>query len=110
MRYEDMIADPTASFLTMVQRLRMPVDEPRVRRAAAFSSFDTLRAQEDETGFIEKPAKAEKFFREGRVGGWRRDLSDAQAARIVDDHRDVMRRFGYLDDHDDPLDGGPIPS
>ena len=108
MRYEDMIAAPTESFLAMVQTLRIPVDEPRVRRAAEFSSFGKLRAQEDEVGFVEKPAKAEKFFRKGVAGGWRCDLSDAQVAKVVDDHRDVMQRFGYLDDQGNPLDGGPV--
>ena len=108
MRYEDMVADPAAAFLAMIRALRMPVDEPRVRRATEFSSFDKLRAQEDAAGFVEKPAKAEKFFRKGVAGGWRNDLSDAQAARIIDDHGDVMRRFGYLDDGGVPLDHGQI--
>jgi hypothetical protein len=105
MRYEDMMADPHASFLGMVRRLRIPVDEARVRKAVEFSSFKVLEALEAETGFIERPAKADKFFRKGLAGGWRSELTDAQAARIVRDHRNAMRRFGYLDDRGEPVGG-----
>lgn len=105
MRYEDMMADPHGRFLEMVQTLGMPVEEARVRKAVEFSSFKVLQSLEAETGFIERPAKADKFFRKGVAGGWRSELSQAQAARIVKDHRRVMRRFGYLDERGEPAGG-----
>jgi len=57
-----------------------------------------VQARERETGFAERSNKASGgFFRKGRVGGWREELSPAQVRRLVDAHGDVMTRFGYLD-------------
>jgi len=39
-----------------------------------------------------------KFFRDGRVGQWREVLDSAQVRHVLDDHHDVMKRFGYLPD------------
>ena len=52
--------------------------------------------QEQIKGFQEKPKKMGNFFRKGKVGSWREELSPAQAERIIQDHGKVMRKFGYL--------------
>ncbi|HIG66671.1 MAG TPA: hypothetical protein EYQ44_02400, partial [Porticoccaceae bacterium] len=38
------------------------------------------------------------FFRKGIVGDWQQTLTEEQIATIVNDHKEVMQRFGYLDD------------
>jgi hypothetical protein len=63
-----------------------------------FSSFDVLQRLEEEEGFREKSPSSSPFFRKGRIGSWREELSDKQAQQIVHDHQEVMRRFGYLDE------------
>ncbi len=35
------------------------------------------------------------FFRQGRLGGWRQDLSAAQVRLIENAHADTMQRLGY---------------
>jgi hypothetical protein len=102
MRYEDMVMRPFETFTAAVRFLKLADDEAAIRRAIDASRFDRLRDEEDQTGFVEKPRKAARFFREGQVGDWRSHLSPDQARRIIDDHRDVMRRLGYLDDDDRP--------
>jgi aryl sulfotransferase len=103
MRYEDMKLSPLPTFTSCAEFLGLPHDRERVLDALEKSSFAELQRQEREQGFSEKPPSARSFFREGRVGSWRDELTPQQAARIVRDHRDVMRRFGYLTDAGEPL-------
>jgi hypothetical protein len=98
MRYEDMLADPPASFGALVRFLRIEADEARIARAIAHSSFDTLQALEVGGAFAERRPGQERFFRRGAADGWRDELSEGQVAAIVARHRAQMARFGYLPD------------
>jgi hypothetical protein len=102
MRYEDMKRSPAETFTACAEFLSLPHDPERIGRALEGSAFEGLRRQEREGGFREARA-GQSFFREGRVGSWRDALTPEQAARIVRDHRDVMRRFGYLSDDGEPV-------
>ncbi|MCB9958732.1 MAG: sulfotransferase domain-containing protein [Rhodospirillaceae bacterium] len=106
-RYEDLKRRPEETFGKLVRALKMPPDKPRLRQAVKNTAFGTLQAMEEATGFIEASRKAERFFRKGKVGDWRSELSADQVARIVADHGPMMRRFGYLDAKGKPVDGGP---
>ncbi len=97
MRYEDMSADPQASFGGLVGFLGRPGPVARLERAIAFSAFDVLADQERAAGFVEQPSVSfGAFFRSGQAGRWREALTPAQAARIERDHGAVMGRFGYV--------------
>ncbi len=96
LRYEDMKDAPLETFSRAVRFAGLDYSEAQVERALAFSAFDILKEQERSEGFQEKSAAATNFFRKGKVGSWREELSEEQAARIVADHATVMRRFGYL--------------
>jgi hypothetical protein len=99
MRYEDMHAEPFKAFGGLVAFLGLPKDMPRLKKALEFSRFEELSAQEEGGGFIEaRPDRKARFFREGKVGGWRDVLTEAQVAQIVADHGPVMRRLEYLTD------------
>ena len=102
MRYEDMVHNPLETFTAMARFLGLPHDAEAIRTAIESARFDNLREAEEQHGFVEKPAKAQRFFRAGRVGGWRDHLSAAQAAKIVADHRTVMERLGYLNPDGSP--------
>jgi aryl sulfotransferase len=102
MRYEDMRRRPLETFSACAEFLGLPHDPERIGCALENSSFEDLREEETRGGFKEAPS-ARPFFREGRVGSWRGRLTPRQANRIVRDHRDVMRRFGYLTDADEPV-------
>jgi len=95
-RYEDLLADAEQTFRVVLAEARLPIEPERLRRAIAFSSFDTVSRQEATAGFREKPLNSTAFFRRGRSGDWRDALTSSQVARIVDAHHDVMKRFGYL--------------
>jgi len=95
-RYEDLLEQPVKSFTAISRYLGQKFDRKRIERAIGHASFDSLRRQEQQQGFSEKPAHQKAFFRKGTAGQWRQELSADQAARVIADHREQMARFGYL--------------
>jgi hypothetical protein len=95
-RYEDLLADPYGEFGKIARKLGITTEEARIRRAVGHASFKTLQQMEQETGFIERWESSKRFFRSGRSGAWKDELTPAQAKRIERDHREQMKRFGYL--------------
>lgn len=96
MRYEDMLHKPLATFGRLAEFLRLPVTRDKLEAAIKASSFDNLKAQEEEAGFKERPETTERFFRAGRADQWREVLTKAQIDAIVGPNREQMARFGYL--------------
>jgi aryl sulfotransferase len=94
-RYEDMHADPAATFAALARFLDLPHGPERIACAVAAASFMRLQEQERATGFVERPRHAAAFFRDGRVDGWRDALTPAQVARIEQAHGPMMLRLGY---------------
>ena len=95
-RYEDMSRRPGPTFRAIAAFLGLKPPRERLERAMRHSSFRSLRAQEDRVGFVERTPSQDRFFRAGKVGGWREVLDDAQVCRVVERHRVQMERFGYL--------------
>lgn len=100
-RYEDLKLAPERTFTRLLTAAGLTVDKQRVSRAIAFSDFSVLRDQEERSGFVEGMT-FRRFFRSGRIGGWREALSRALVERLIAEHGDVMRRFGYLDGTNQP--------
>ena len=96
-RYEDMLADPEKTFGGIVAFLKLGINPVRLSKAIDFSSFDKLKADEKETGFIENSDQQEAFFRFGTSGQWCDVLTPGQIAKLESDHERVMRQYGYLD-------------
>ena len=95
-RYEDMSAAPIKTFGGILEFLDLPRDRPRLKRAIRFSSFKVMVQQEKITGFAEKSPQADRFFRQGSVGGWRKELAPEHVDKLISHHRDVMEELGYL--------------
>src|SRR5437764_9074924 len=96
MRYEDMLNEPQKTFGALARHLLFKPSDEQLTDAIDRSSLERLREQEEKDGFRERPAKAERFFREGRAGQWKEVLTPQQVQRIVDAHGEQMQRFGYL--------------
>ncbi len=97
LRYEDMLADPEASFGKALKSIGAPSDPARLRRAIEFSSFAESKKQEQEHGFVEQSQHSKTFFRSGKAGEGRKSLPQSAIDKITADHGDTMRKFGYLD-------------
>lgn len=102
-RYEDMKLSPIDTFSQIAAFLELPIDRLSITEALERCTFEKLQAQEKQKPFKEKSARSDRFFRKGIVGDWMNTLSDQQIARVVNDQREVMQRFGYLDAQDNPL-------
>ncbi len=76
----------------------LPAARRRQRKSSAlFSDFAQLRQQEQEKGFREgpRPWTGGNFFRRGKAGARREELTAEQVARIEAAHAPMMRRLGY---------------
>ena len=98
-RYEDLLGDTAAMLGRIATFIGLPVDEDRIAGAVERSGFRHLQRQEREGGFQEAPAKTRsgRFFREGRAGQWRTEMSPAQIERLSAYCADTLKRLGYPD-------------
>ncbi|WP_164114854.1 sulfotransferase domain-containing protein [Sphingorhabdus sp. Alg239-R122] len=96
-RYEDMLEDTEACVMQMAKFLQLESDDmaERVAHAVAESHFDKLREKEARIGFQERPQKAERFFRSGRAGEGREQLSSELQNEIYNVNHELMRKLGY---------------
>jgi len=93
--YEALSRDPERELTTLASFLAIPATPADVTRAVDFSRFEELRAQESDHGFREGSARADRFFRRGRVGTGFDELP-AELIRVVGEaHGEVMAELGY---------------
>ncbi len=92
-RYEDLLANPRNGFQPVFTFLKVRPDPAKLKKTIKATSFNALRKQEDEKGFIERPAGMEKFFHSGRAGGWRETLNDRQVATLHEAFRPALGKW-----------------
>ena len=102
-RYEDMHDCAGPTFAAAIAFAGLEANPARVQRAIARADFAELHRQEAADGFVEKSPVSESFFRKGEVGAWRGVLSEADVARVIEDHGEIMRRFGFIDGAGHPV-------
>ncbi len=94
-RYEDMLAQPHASFAAALSFIGVERSADELAQAIRYSCFDALQMQEKISGFREKKPASLAFFRTGKAGGWQGVLSVKQSQQLIADHGFMMRRLGY---------------
>jgi Sulfotransferase domain len=100
-----MTCTPYKVFAALSRFLGLPEEKERIRRAIRFSSFKEMKKQEKAGGFVEaRPDGKAKFFRAGKAGAWRADLTESQIAKMIEAHREIMTKFGYLSPRGEPLE------
>lgn len=95
-RYEDLLDKPGKHFARIARLVGLGQDKARVDRAVRHAGFESLAGMERRDGFVEASDKGVRFFRKGRVNQWREALDRVQVQRVVDVHREQMKRFGYV--------------
>ncbi len=95
-RYEDLINTPVKTFTGIAKFLEFDYDPVKIEKAIRFSDFKELQRQENEDNFGEKPPGVKNFFRKGKTGDWKNTLTNEQIETIVNDHKEVMIKLGYL--------------
>ena len=96
MRYEDMVHNPIKTFGRFNKFLGLPKNPERLKRAIKNSSFAEVSRQETMVGFPERSRPDQKFFRSGKVGGYKSILSEAQVTKIINAHSDLLFEKGYI--------------
>ena len=96
-RYEDLLSDTAGTFAEALRWTGVAPEPDRVAAAVEAARFDRLRQREAAEGFVEHPRHMAQapFFRKGKAGSWRDELTAEQARRVVAGHREVMERLGY---------------
>src|SRR6202012_1199993 len=94
LRYEDLLAATVATFARVADFLGLEKPLAVIERAVEATRFDTLRGQEQTSGFRERQPRQEIFFRRGIAGGWCDELTAEQVARIEKAHGPSMGRPG----------------
>ena len=95
-RYEDLLSDPFSEFKRAVLFSGLIFSDEEIKRAIKFSDFEEVSRQEEMNGFDERPSKSVKFFRCGRSGQWKQQLTAEEKKRIESGNREAMKRYGYL--------------
>jgi hypothetical protein len=94
-RYEDLRADTAGTLEPVFAAIGLRCTRAQLDAAVEQARFERLRDSEAERGFRETSPRTSTFFRSGRAGGWRAELSSGQVATIEADHADTMRLLGY---------------
>ena len=98
-KYEDLSADTPGQLRRIADFVGLDESSFAMsyEEAAEASRFDRLQKIEAEKGFRERPVKADRFFRSGRSGEGREQLSERLQQKLTAHHAEVMRELGYLE-------------
>ena len=83
-RFEDLVADTSAAMRRIYSDLGIPADEAELSRVVAKHSWGNVPEEEKGAG---------KFYRKGTPGGWREDLTPAQAVIVEEMAAPIIREF-----------------
>ncbi len=100
-RYEDMLLKGLETFSKIVNYLELQSSSEMIEEAIRLTSFDTIQKIEDQTKFSEKPKKSELFFRSGKIGGWKNEITNDQAKHIIDCNFDTLLKYQYISPNGD---------
>jgi len=97
LRYEDLLAEPQPSFSRLAHFLELPAEPTLISEAVGNTSFQTLQAKEEqEGGFHERPDGCERFFRSGRSGEGKEELTAEQLAQLEEAFAVTLEQTGYV--------------
>ncbi|MBN2682313.1 MAG: sulfotransferase domain-containing protein [Bacteroidales bacterium] len=96
LKYEEMLNNTYETFEKAVKFIGLEKSKEQIKKAIEFSSFDVLKAMEQKEGFKEKAPDSESFFRKGKEGSWKLELSADLAMELQQNQEKVMRKYGYL--------------
>lgn len=93
-RYEDLVQDP----IGQVEKIRKLYDLPPPR-AENLPTFSKLKQSGTPYGLGDRTKNdPSKFFRKGKIGGWKDELPPEMEALFWSHHGDIMEALGYRKD------------
>ena len=96
LRYEDLLMQPEIEFDRLAGFLDLPREGTLIAEAVQNTRFEKLKAKEEEEGgFHERPEGCDRFFRSGRSGEGKENLSIQQLNQLQETFWETLSRFGY---------------
>ena len=96
LRYEDLLAEPQQQFSRLARFLELPENPNLIAEAVTNTSFQTLRDKEEkEGGFHERPDGCPRFFRSGRSGEGKEELTAEQLLQLEEAFASTLSRCRY---------------
>jgi hypothetical protein len=102
-KYEDMLNKGLETFSKIVHYLDLDYTNQQIQEAISEVAFNKIQEKEKQNKFREAPKHAEMFFRSGRMGGWRNEITQEQANYIVDCNYESLLKYGYINENGDIL-------
>lgn len=96
LKYEDLKQDPFTTFKSLVNYLEWDYSDDEILKAIDNSDFKKLKKVEETKGFKEASKKGNSFFRSGKSGNWKNEISQEHAKQLVDKHYTVLLELGYI--------------
>lgn len=97
LKFEDLKKDPVLNFSKVVQFLEWDYTEEQISDAVVNSDFKKLKKLEEDGGFKEAAKNSKSFFRAGKTGNWKNEISKDQAEMLIDSHYSTLLELGYID-------------
>ena len=98
-KYEDMVLDELNTFTKVLNYLNeidgTKFNNNKLAKALKQTQFKELQKLEKSEGFSEK-GKGELFFRKGKIGGWKDEVSSKIINKIEKLFKSEMEELGYL--------------
>ncbi|MDC0584468.1 sulfotransferase domain-containing protein [Bacteroidales bacterium] len=95
-RYEDMLNDTFTTLKKVLSFCKLNNSDGEIIEAIKKSSFEHIKKQEATKGFKERPLHTPSFFRKGKHGNYKHELSHIQINKIIEYHGEIMEQLQYL--------------
>jgi aryl sulfotransferase len=101
-KYEDIVADPLKEFLKITGYMELNYSREDIEIAVNKTNINNLQKLEQQEKFMEAP-RVEKFFRTGKAGNWRNEITIDQAEKIIACNYDILLKYNYINNTGDIL-------
>ena len=99
LKYEDLVKNPYENFHKVLTYLKnfvpLELDSEKIRSSIKITSFENLKKNEEDEGFIEQGMSRE-FFRKGIIGDWKSSLKPELLKKIENKFKKEMIELGYI--------------
>jgi len=95
-RFEDLLLDPISNFTKMVEFSQIKVNHQKIKNVLEKIQFEKLQKKENEEGFFLMNGTERIFFRNGKAGGWKNELTNNQVLSIISKNYQQMKIFEYV--------------
>ena len=96
-KYEELKKAPFNTFKNLVKFLNWKHSDDEIQTAIKNSDFQKIKVLENDAGFGEKSSKSQLFFRTGKSGGWRTELTKEMTETLIDKNYNKLLELKYID-------------